>query len=68
MSDQAREGVERASVLMNAIGDVGETVSQVHGTIRGKGTSFINNVVGVLVGLRAAAHTLKNRAQKKEGR
>ena len=67
MSEQAREGVERASVLMNAIGGVGETVNQVHGTIRGKGTSFINNVVGVLVGLRAVARTLKNRAQKKEG-
>lgn len=67
MSTQAREGMGRASVLLHAIGEVGETVSQVHGTIRGKGTSLINNVVGVLVGLRAVAHTLKNRAQKKGG-
>ena len=67
MSTQAREGVGRASVLMNAIGDVGETVNRVHGTLRGKGTSLMNNLVGVLVGLRAVVHTLKNRAQKKEG-
>ena len=68
MSAQAREGVGRASVLMNAIGEVGETVNQVHGVLRGKGAAFVKNLVGVLVGLRAMALTLKNRAQKKEGR
>lgn len=68
MSAQAREGVGRASVLMNAIGEVGETVNQVHGVLRGKGTTLIKNLAGVLVGLRAMVLTLKNRAQKKEGR
>ena len=67
MSSQAREGVGRASVLMNAIGEVGETVNQVHGVLRGKGASLMKNLVGVLVGMRAVALTLKNRAQKKEG-
>ena len=68
MSTQAREGVSRASVLMNAIGEVGDTVNQVHGVLRGKSESFVKNLVGVLVGLKAVALTLKNRAQKKEGR
>ena len=68
MSAQAREGVGRASILMNAIGEVGETVNQVHGVFRAKGTALVKNLVGVLVGLRAMALTLKNRAQKKEGR
>ena len=67
MSAQAREGVGRASVLMNAVGEVGETVSQVHRVLRGQGASLIKNVVGVLAGARAVALTLKNRAQKKEG-
>lgn len=67
MSTQARDGVGRVSVLMNAIGEVGETVSQVHGVVRGKGESLVKNLVGVLVNLRAVALGLKDRAQKKEG-
>ncbi len=67
MSAQAREGVGRASVLMNAIGDVGETVNQVHGMIRGKSTMLTKNLVGVLMSLRTVALALKNRAQKKGG-
>lgn len=67
MSAQARAGIERASVLMDAIGDVGETVKQVHGVVRGKGESLVKNLVGVLMGLRTVALTLKNRGQKKGG-
>lgn len=67
MSTQAREGVDRASVLVNALGRVGETVNQVHGVFRGKGLTFIKSLVEAVVGLKAVALTLKNRAQKKEG-
>ena len=66
MSTQAREGVDRASVLMNAIGHVGETVNQVHGVFRGKGLTFVKSVVEAVVGMKAVAVALKNRAQKKE--
>ena len=68
MSAQAREGVDRASVLMNAIGHVGETVNRVHGVFRGKGLTFIKSLAEAVVGLKAVALTLKNRAQKKEER
>lgn len=68
LSEQAREGVGRASVLMHAIGDVGETVNQVHGVIRGQGTTFMKNLASVLVGMRAMVLTVKNRVQNKEGR
>lgn len=67
MSTQAREGVERASVLMNAIGDVGQTVTHVHGVVRGRGTTFIANLIRVLSGMRAAATTIKDRVQKEGG-
>lgn len=67
MSTQAREGVGRASVLVNALGQVGETVNQVHGMFRGKGLTFAKSVVEAVVGLKAVVLTLKNRAQKKEG-
>ena len=64
---QAREGVERASVLMKAIGDVGQTVTQVHGVVRQRGLAVASNLVRVLLGMRAAATTIKDRVQKEGG-
>ena len=68
MSAQAREGVDRASVLMNAIGDVGETVNQVHGMIRGQSASLAKNVFKLLTGVRAVVLSIKERAQQREDR
>ena len=67
ISMQAREGVERASVLMKAIGDVGQTVTQVHGVVRQRGLAVASNLVRVLLGMRAAATTIKDRVQKEGG-
>jgi uncharacterized protein YoxC len=67
MTTQAREGVDRASVLMNAIGEVGETVHQVHGAVRGKSARFALNVGRVLSGMKAAATTLRDRVHKEGG-
>ena len=64
---QAREGGERASVLMKAIGDVGQTVTQVHGVVRQRGLAVASNLVRVLLGMRAAATTIKDRVQKEGG-
>lgn len=68
MSDQAREGVGRATVLLHAIGDVGETVNQVHGMVRGQSASLAKNVVKLLSGVRAVLLSIKERAQQREGR
>lgn len=67
MSDQAREGMDRATVLLHAIGDVGETVNQVHGMIRGQSASLARNVVKLLGGVRAVLLSIKERAQLKGG-
>lgn len=67
MSTQAREGVGRVSVLMHAIGDVGETVNQVHGAVRGSGETFLANVGRVLAGMRAVVATLIKGDVQKEG-
>ncbi len=67
MSTQAREGVERASVLMNAVGDMGQTINQVHGVVRGKSTTLIMSLGRVMAGMRAVALTLKDRVQKEGG-
>lgn len=68
MSDQAHEGMGRATVLLHAIGDVGETVNQVHGMIRGQSASLAKNVVKLLGGVRAVLLSIKERAQQREGR
>lgn len=67
MSDQARVGVGRVTALMRTIGDVGETVDQVHGMIRGRSASFAKNVVKLLSGVRAVVLGIKERAQTKGG-
>jgi len=68
MSDQARKGMGRATLLLHAIGDVGETVNQVHGMIRGQSASLAKNVVKLLGGVRAVLLSIKERAQQREGR
>ena len=35
LTDQARNGVEHASVLLHAVGEVGESVQEVHNVVRG---------------------------------
>ncbi len=68
MSARVREGVEQASVLMLAVGDVGRTVHHVHGVIRGKSTMLLVALGRALTGFRTTAFTLlKNYAQKKGG-
>lgn len=67
ISMQAREGVERASALMKALGEVGQTVTQVHGVVRQRGVAVASNLVRVLLGMRAAATTIKNRVQQEGG-
>ena len=64
MSDQAREGMDRATVLLHAIGDVGETVNQVHGMIRGQSASLAKNVVKLLGGVRAVLLSIKSAHNK----
>lgn len=67
MTTQAREGVERASTLMNAIGEVGDTVHQVHGAVRGRSAAFVLNLGRMLSGMKAAATTIMDRVHKEGG-
>ena len=61
LTDQARGGVEHASVLLHAVGEVGESVNQIHSLVRGSGSSFMANVASVVAGVRAAKHVVKKR-------
>lgn len=67
MTNQAKDSIDRASVLMNAIGDVGNTVNQVHGAVRVKGSAAIVSLARMLSGVKAAATSIKDRVQKEGG-
>ncbi|MDR4461228.1 MAG: DUF948 domain-containing protein [Nitrospirales bacterium] len=41
LTDQARLGIDRATIFLNAVGDVGESVSHVHEAVRGKGVPLL---------------------------
>jgi uncharacterized protein YoxC len=58
-----REGVARARVLGEAMGEIGQTINQVHGVVRGKAGTLLMNLGGVLAGFRAAFEVLKQKAQ-----
>lgn len=61
LTEQARGGVEHAAVLLHAVGEVGESVNQVHSLMRGSGGTLLANVASVIAGLRAAKHVVTER-------
>ncbi|GJL62399.1 MAG: hypothetical protein NPIRA04_10530 [Nitrospirales bacterium] len=67
MTDQAKFGVDRASTLFTAMGEMGQTVHQVHETVRGKGGSLFLGFSSVLAGIKAASNSMKHRASKEGG-
>ena len=66
LADQARGGVEHAAVLLHAVGEVGESVQQVHNVVRGSGGMLLTNVASVVAGFRAATQVVRER-MKHEG-
>jgi len=61
LTEQARGGVEHAAVLLHAVGEVGESVNQVHSLVRGSGGTLLANVASVVAGFRAAKHVVTER-------
>ena len=67
VTTEARDSVEHASALLHAVGEVGESVHQVHQAMRGKGTTFLVKLASMLAGVKAASHVLKQRVHKEGG-
>ena len=67
LTGQAREGVEHASVLLHAVGELGDTVQQVHETVRGKSGNLLVNLASVVAGVKAASAVVKERIHKERG-
>lgn len=66
LADQTRGGVEHAAVLLHAVGEVGESVQQVHNVVRGSSGTLLTNVASVVAGFKAATQVVRER-MKHEG-
>ncbi len=64
ITEQARLGVDRATVFLNAVGDVGQTVNHVHQAVKGKGGTYFTGFTSLLAGVKAATSVIKRRAHK----
>ena len=64
LSHQAREGVEHAAVLLHAVGEVGESVQQVHNVVRGSSGTLLTKVASVVAGFKAATEVMRHRFRK----
>jgi uncharacterized protein YoxC len=60
---EIREGAARARILGEAMGEIGQTINQVHGVVRGRAGTMLMNVGGVLAGFRAAFEVLRQKSQ-----
>lgn len=64
LAEQARGGVEHAAVLLHAVGEVGESVQQVHHVVRGSSGALLTNVASVVAGLKAATQVVRERYRR----
>jgi len=67
LTEQARMGVEHAAVLLHAVGEVGESVQQVHNAVKGSSGSMLANMASVVAGVKAATHVMKERFREEGG-
>jgi uncharacterized protein YoxC len=67
LAEEARDGVQHASVFLHAVGDLGDTVQQVRGLVSAKGGSLFGNLAGVVAGIRAATAVVKDRLRGEGG-
>jgi uncharacterized protein YoxC len=66
LSTEARVGIGRATIFLNAVGEVGQTVNHVHQAVRGKGGSLLIGATSLLAGLKAATSTVKKHVHKEQ--
>lgn len=67
MTDRAREGVEHATTLLHAVGEMGDTVHRVNEAVRGQSDNLFKNLTSVVAGLRAATTVIRQRIVKEGG-
>lgn len=59
LAGQARGGVEHAAVMLHAIGEVGESVQEVHNLVRGSSGTLLTNMASMVAGIKAATQVVR---------
>lgn len=67
VTNQVRGGTEHAAVLLHAVGEIGESVQQVHNVVRGSSGTLLNNVASMFAGFKAATHVVRERMKHEGG-
>jgi uncharacterized protein YoxC len=67
LAGQAHGGVEHAMVLLHAIGEVGESVQEVHNVVRGSSGTLLTNMASMVAGFKAATQVVRARMTSYEG-
>lgn len=62
--ERTRGGLDHASGLLHAIGAVGDTVQEVHDTVRNAGGGLLMNVASMVAGFKAATAFVKERMRQ----
>ena len=65
-ANAVHEGTERAKVLGQAMGAIGDTVNQLHGGIRSVTASAWGTASGLVAGIRAGVQALSKRRRRGE--
>jgi len=65
VTTQARGGVEHAAVLLHAMGELGESVQQVHDVVRGSSGNLVTNAVSLIAGFKAITQVVRARMNHK---
>jgi len=66
VATEMREAAAHARVLGDAVGEVGKTINQVHGLVRGGTGSLLTNVGSLLAGFRAAYGVFTKKPEAQE--
>ncbi|MGE0471059.1 MAG: DUF948 domain-containing protein [Nitrospira sp.] len=67
VTSQAKDSIGHAAVLLHAVGEVGESVQQVHNVVRGSSGTLISNVASMMAGFKAATHVVRERMKHQGG-
>jgi hypothetical protein len=54
-------------VLLHAVGEVGESVQQVHNVVRGSSGTLLTNMASMVAGFKAATRVMRERMNHEGG-
>lgn len=67
LTERAKGGVDHATTLLHAVGDVGDSVQHMHSFVRGSSGSMLTNVMSIVAGFKAASAVVKERFHSQGG-